>query len=146
MVTTCLIKRFQIVQHIGQQLSHSRVRQHSALERFVGLLAIHKRDYGAADHLLQKELDYFSRVFDNPDRPLMAILGSVKISDKLNVIENLIKRVDALFIGGTMTYTFLKAQGIAMGKSMVEEDFIEKAKELLETAKQKKLQKSARRC
>ncbi|MBD3386001.1 phosphoglycerate kinase [candidate division KSB1 bacterium] len=96
-----------------------------------------KLGQGAAGYLLQKELDYFSKVFDNPDRPLMAILGGAKISDKLNVIENLMKRVDAIFIGGAMAYTFLKAQGKSVGNSMVEEDFVEKAKELLETAKEK---------
>lgn len=98
-----------------------------------------KLGQGAAGYLLQKELDYFSKVFDNPDRPLMAILGGVKISDKLNVIENLMKRVDALFIGGAMAYTFLKAQGIPVGDSLVEEDFLDKAKELLQSAEKKNL-------
>jgi phosphoglycerate kinase len=96
-----------------------------------------KLGQGAAGYLLQKELDYFTKVFNNPDRPLMAILGGAKISDKLQVIENLLERVDALFIGGAMAYTFLKAKDYPVGNSMVEEDFISKAKELLEMAKDK---------
>ncbi len=96
-----------------------------------------KLGQGAAGYLLQKELDYFTKVFDKPDRPLMAILGGAKISDKLQVIENLLERVDALFIGGAMAYTFLKAKDYSVGNSMVEEDFISKAKELLGVAKDK---------
>ena len=96
-----------------------------------------KLGQGAAGYLMQKELEYFSKVFDNPQRPLMAILGGAKISDKLQVIDNLLQKVDALFIGGAMAYTFLKARGLQVGKSMVEEDFLEKAKELIEKAKSK---------
>jgi phosphoglycerate kinase len=98
-----------------------------------------KLGQGAAGYLMQKELDYFAQVFDAPKRPLVAILGGAKISDKLMVIENLLKQVDALLIGGAMAYTFLKAQGISVGKSLVEENFLEKAKELLAMAKEKNL-------
>jgi phosphoglycerate kinase len=91
----------------------------------------------AAGYLLQKELEYFAKVFDNPDKPLVAILGGAKVSDKLLVIDNLLKKIDSLLIGGAMAYTFLKAQGKSVGKSMVEEDLVSKAKELLDRAKSK---------
>ena len=92
---------------------------------------------GASGYLMSKELEYFARVFENPQRPLLAILGGAKISDKLLVIENLLQKVDSLMIGGAMAYTFLKAKGVDVGTSRVEADFIEKAKELLVTAKEK---------
>jgi len=86
---------------------------------------------------MSKELDYFARVFDAPERPLLAILGGAKISDKLLVIENLLSKVDSLMIGGAMAYTFLKARGIEVGTSRVEADFIAKAAELFGIAKAK---------
>jgi phosphoglycerate kinase len=98
-----------------------------------------KLGQGASGYLMQKELDYFAQVFDHPARPLVAILGGAKVSDKLLVIENLLKQVDALIIGGAMAYTFLKAQGISVGKSLVEQDLVEKARELLALAKAKNL-------
>ena len=91
----------------------------------------------AAGYLMQKELEYFARVFDNPERPLLAILGGAKVSDKIKVIENLLDKVDGLLIGGAMAYTFLKAKGTRVGNSRVEEDFVEKAKEYFEKAKEK---------
>ncbi|MBN2001290.1 phosphoglycerate kinase [candidate division KSB1 bacterium] len=96
-----------------------------------------KLGQGAAGYLLQKELDYFSKVFDNPQKPFLAILGGAKVSDKLLVIDNLMKQTDAILIGGAMAYTFLKAQGVSVGKSLVEEDLVDKAGEILETAKKK---------
>ena len=96
-----------------------------------------KLGQGAAGYLMQKELEYFAKVFDNPTRPLIAILGGVKVSDKILVIENLLSKVDSLLIGGAMAYTFLKAQGNEVGTSKVEQDFIEKAKEYLVKAKEK---------
>ncbi len=96
-----------------------------------------KLGQGAAGYLLQKELEYFAKVFDAPERPLLAILGGAKVSDKILVIENLLEKVDSLMIGGAMAYTFLKAKGIAVGNSRVEEDFVEKAKEYIEKAKAK---------
>lgn len=92
---------------------------------------------GAAGYLLQKELDYFDKVFGNPERPLLAILGGAKVSDKILVINNLLEKVDSLIIGGAMAYTFLKAKGIAVGTSRVEEDFIDKAKEYLAKAEER---------
>jgi 3-phosphoglycerate kinase len=72
---------------------------------------------------------------DNAEKPFVAILGGAKVSDKLAVIENLIRKVDSILIGGAMAYTFFKAQGIAIGKSLCEEDFVDKALGLLEEAK-----------
>ncbi|MDZ7317230.1 MAG: phosphoglycerate kinase [candidate division KSB1 bacterium] len=92
---------------------------------------------GAAGYLMAKELEYFAKVLENPERPLLAILGGAKVSDKIGVIENLLEKVDSLIIGGAMAYTFLKAKGVSVGKSRVEEDFIDKAKSYLEKAKAK---------
>ncbi len=96
-----------------------------------------KLGQGAAGYLMQKELEYFAKVFDNPEHPLLAILGGAKVSDKILVIENLLKKVDCLIIGGAMAYTFLKAKGVNVGASRVEEDFIDKAKEALKAAKER---------
>lgn len=86
--------------------------------------------------LLEKELEYFGKVIDNPDRPLVAILGGAKVSGKLQVINNLMKKVDTLLIGGGMMFTFLKAKGLEIGSSLVEENLIETAKEILASAQQ----------
>jgi phosphoglycerate kinase len=96
-----------------------------------------KLGQGAAGYLLQKELEYFAKVFDNPKKPFLAILGGAKVSDKILVIDNLLDTVDSLMIGGAMAYTFLKAKGVAVGSSRVEEDFVEKAKEYLAKADEK---------
>jgi phosphoglycerate kinase len=96
-----------------------------------------KLGQGAAGYLLQKELEYFAKVFDNPGKPLLAILGGAKVSDKILVIDNLLNKVDSLMIGGAMAYTFLKAKGVNVGNSRVEENFVEKAKEYIKTADQK---------
>jgi phosphoglycerate kinase len=85
----------------------------------------------AAGFLLMKELDYLGGVMANPDRPFVAILGGAKISGKIDIISNLLPRVDNIIIGGGMAYTFFKAQGKEIGKSLLEEDKIELAKELL---------------
>lgn len=89
----------------------------------------------AAGLLMQKELDYLGRALHHPEKPFVAILGGAKVSDKIGVIQNLISKVDALIIGGGMAYTFLKAQGQKVGKSLVEEDKIDLARKLLEEAK-----------
>lgn len=96
-----------------------------------------KLGQGAAGYLLQKELEYFAKVFDNPQKPFLAILGGAKVSDKILVIDNLLNKVDSLMIGGAMAYTFLKAKGVAVGSSRVEEDFVERAKEYLAKAEEK---------
>ena len=89
--------------------------------------------------LMEKELEYLGRALQNPERPFVAILGGAKVSDKIGVIKNLLSKVDVLIIGGGMAYTFLKAQGEAVGKSLVEEDKVALAKELLQEAKTHKL-------
>jgi phosphoglycerate kinase len=88
----------------------------------------------AAGLLMDKELEYLNKVTHNPARPCVAILGGAKVSDKIEVIENLMKFVDQLLIGGAMAYTFMKAQGLPTGKSLVEDDKVELAKELLARA------------
>jgi phosphoglycerate kinase len=93
----------------------------------------------AAGLLMEKELQYLGRVLEHPERPFVAILGGAKVSDKIGVIKNLLSKVDVLIIGGGMAYTFLKARGEAVGKSLVEGDKIELAKELLQQAKTHKL-------
>lgn len=88
----------------------------------------------AAGLLLQKELDYLSPILTNPKKPFVTILGGAKVTDKIGVIRNLLPKVDALLIGGGMSYTFLKAQGIEIGKSLLERDKIELAADLLKDA------------
>lgn len=90
-----------------------------------------------AGYLMQKELDILGKAVSNPDHPFVAILGGAKVSDKIGVINNLIEKVDTLIIGGAMAYTFIKAQGYEVGNSLLEEDKIELAKELLQKAKDK---------
>src|SRR6056297_3438650 len=86
--------------------------------------------------LLEKEIKYLEGSVNNPDRPFVAILGGAKVSDKIGVIENLLGKVDSILIGGGMTYTFYKAKGLPIGDSLVEEDKIDLAKELLEKAEE----------
>jgi phosphoglycerate kinase len=89
----------------------------------------------AAGLLMEKELAYMGKAVTNPARPFVAILGGAKVSDKIEVVENLMKIADAMLIGGGMAYTFLKAQGFGIGKSLVEDDKIELAKKILADAK-----------
>ena len=86
--------------------------------------------------LLAKEIEYFDKALSNPPKPFVAILGGAKVSDKIMVIENLMKKVDAILIGGGMAYTFLKAQGMEIGSSKLEADKIDVAKSIIEKAKQ----------
>jgi phosphoglycerate kinase len=88
-----------------------------------------------AGFLMEKELDYLSKAIEDPAKPYVAVLGGAKISGKIDVIQNLMGKVDALLIGGGMMYTFYKAQGMEIGKSLLEEDKIELAKKLLSDAK-----------
>ena len=90
-----------------------------------------------AGFLLQKECEYLGKVVSAPERPLVAILGGAKVSDKVAVLDNLVSKVDALLVGGAMAYTFLTAQGIAVGNSLVEKDHVETARRLLDAAKQR---------
>ena len=93
----------------------------------------------AAGLLMEKELQYLGRALENPERPFVAILGGAKVSDKIGVIQNLLTKVDALIIGGGMAYTFLKAEGQPVGKSLVEEDKIPLAKDLLKQGKERNI-------
>jgi phosphoglycerate kinase len=88
----------------------------------------------AAGLLLQRELDYLSRILMGPEKPFIAILGGAKVSDKIGVIKNLLPKLDALLVGGGMAYTFLKANGINIGRSLIEQDKVAVAKELLAEA------------
>ena len=88
-----------------------------------------------AGFLMEKEITYLSKVTENPERPLVAIMGGAKVSDKILVIENLLEKVDTLLIGGGMAYTFLKSQGVKIGKSLCEDDKLDLAKSLIEKAK-----------
>jgi phosphoglycerate kinase len=90
----------------------------------------------AAGFLMKKEVEALSKITESPDRPLVAILGGAKVSDKIKVIEHLLSKVDALLIGGAMAYTFLRAQGLATGDSLVEEDRVETASTVLTRAKE----------
>ncbi len=92
----------------------------------------------AAGLLMEKELAYLGKAITNPARPFVAILGGAKVSDKIEVVENLMKIADAMLIGGGMAYTFLKAEGQPIGKSLVEEDKLELARRLREEAQAKK--------
>jgi phosphoglycerate kinase len=91
----------------------------------------------AVGYLMEKEIDYLGNAVNNPVRPFAAILGGAKVADKINVIGNLIEKVDILIIGGGMAYTFVKAQGYEVGKSLLDEERIDFAKEMIKKAKEK---------
>jgi phosphoglycerate kinase len=91
----------------------------------------------AAGLLMQKELEYLGKAVSDPQKPFVAIIGGAKVSDKIDVIRNLLTKVNALLIGGAMAYTFLKAQGKNVGKSLVEQDKLELAKELIAEAQRR---------
>lgn len=110
-------------------------RAHASTEGVARLM-----DQSAAGFLVAKEIDYFTKVLNNPERPLVAILGGAKVSDKITVIENLLNLVDVLLIGGGMAYTFMKAQGLEIGNSILDENGIETAKTVMAKAKEKGVQ------
>ncbi|WP_277679440.1 phosphoglycerate kinase [Gracilibacillus dipsosauri] len=91
----------------------------------------------AAGFLLEKELEVLGKALSNPDRPFTAIIGGAKVKDKIGVIDNLLDKVDNLIIGGGLAYTFVKARGFEVGKSLLEEDKIDLAKEYMQKAKDK---------
>jgi phosphoglycerate kinase len=109
-------------------------RAHASTEGIV-----HHVKESAAGLLMAKEVEYLGNVLEHPERPFVAILGGAKVSDKLEVIENLIPRVDALLIGGAMAYTFFAARGIPVGKSLVEADLIETARDVERRARERNL-------
>jgi len=103
----------------------------------------HASTAGVADYLpayagllMEKEITYLNKVVQNPERPMVAIMGGAKVSDKILVIENLLNKVDSLLIGGGMAFTFLKAQGKGVGKSLCEDSQLDVAKKVFEKAKQ----------
>jgi phosphoglycerate kinase len=89
--------------------------------------------------LMQQELTVLARIFDAPARPLVAILGGAKVSDKLALIESLLGRVDRLLVGGGMAFTFLRAQGLGVGRSLLEPNLVEKARHLLDQARARRV-------
>ncbi len=89
----------------------------------------------AAGFLIQKEVEYLGKALGTPARPFVAIVGGAKVSDKIKVLDNLMAKADAVLIGGAMAYTFLKAQGVPVGRSLVEEDKLELARQILDKAK-----------
>lgn len=105
---------------------------HRAHASVVGIASYFKEK--AAGYLLKKEVDYLSKITHNPEKPYVAILGGAKIEDKIPVLESLVTKADVLLIGGAMAYTFLKAQGKQVGKSLVEDDKIEIAREIMKKA------------
>ena len=97
-------------------------------------------DTAVVGYLMQKEIDFLGNAVNNPERPMVAILGGAKVADKLKVIDNLLEKCDTLIIGGGMAYTFLKAQGLEVGRSLVDDEKIEYCKEMM--AKAEKLGKN----
>lgn len=92
-----------------------------------------------AGFLLKKEMTYFTRAIENPQRPLLAMIGGAKVSDKLGALKNLLDKVDKVVIGGGMAFTFLRAQGYEVGNSLVEEDLLGMARDILDLAQKKKI-------
>ena len=94
-------------------------------------------DTAVVGYLMQKEIDFLGNAVEKPERPFVAILGGAKVSSKIPVIENLLDKVDTLMIGGAMSYTFMKAQGLGVGNSLLEEDYLEYVLQMVEKAKEK---------
>ena len=107
-------------------------RAHASIEAIT-----HHLQPAAAGLLMRRELDTLARIVDRPERPLVAILGGAKVSDKLALVENLLERVEALLIGGGMAFTFLRALGHEVGRSLVETDQLETARRVLESARRR---------
>ena len=109
-------------------------RAHASTEGIV-----HHVTQAAAGLLMAAEVEYLGKILEHPDRPFVAVLGGAKVSDKLEVIQNLVPRVDALLIGGAMAYTFFKARGVPSGKSLVEEDLLDAARAVEQQAQSRSL-------
>src|ERR1700726_870650 len=109
---------------------------HRAHASVVGITHFVKQ--AAAGLLMERELSYLGRALLNPERPFVAVLGGAKVSDKIEVVENLMRVADAMLIGGGMAYTFLKSQGLPIGKSLVEPDKLDLARRVLQEAQQRK--------
>jgi 3-phosphoglycerate kinase len=93
----------------------------------------------AAGFLVEKELKFLGKALENPARPFLAILGGAKVSDKINIIENLLNKVNTIIIGGAMSYTFLKSRGVIIGTSLAEDDKLDLATELIKKSKERKV-------
>ena len=113
-------------------VSHRAAASNTAITKFVPVCA--------AGFLLKNEIEYFNKAMKNPARPLVAIIGGAKVSDKIKVLENVIDNVDRLVVGGGMAFTFLKAQGFNVGKSLCETDMLELARKIMDKAKAKNVQ------
>jgi phosphoglycerate kinase len=109
-------------------------RAHASTEGIV-----HHVKEAAAGLLMAAEIEHLGRVLEHPDRPFVAVLGGAKVSDKLEVIENFVGRVDALLVGGAMAYTFLKARGVPVGRSLVEAELLEAARDIDRRARERNL-------
>ena len=115
-------------------------RAHASVEAITHFV----KDCGAG-FLMKKEITSFEKAMNNPQRPLVAIIGGAKVSGKLEVLENIIQKVDMILIGGGMAFTFLKAQGLEVGKSLVEDDLLETAKTIMQKAQSQEREHSAAR-
>jgi phosphoglycerate kinase len=109
-------------------------RAHASTEGIV-----HHVKQAAAGLLMAAEVQYLGKILEHPERPFIAVLGGAKVSDKLEVIQNLVPRVDALLIGGAMAYTFFKARGLPVGTSLVEDELVESAREVEQQAQARNL-------
>jgi phosphoglycerate kinase len=112
-------------------------RAHASIEAITRFVNGADGENCAAGFLMKKELEYFNKAMENPKRPLVAIIGGAKVSSKIGVLKNLIERVDKLIIGGGMAFTFLKTLRYDVGKSMVEEDLLDTAYDIVKLAKEK---------
>ena len=113
-------------------VSHRAAASNSAITEFVKTCA--------AGFLLKNEVEYFRKAMVNPARPFVTIIGGAKVSDKIGVLEKIIEKVDKLLVGGGMAFTFLKAQGNSIGKSLCEEDMLDVARKIMQKAKEKNVQ------
>jgi phosphoglycerate kinase len=110
---------------------------HRAHASVSGMVADFPKDRVAAGFLMEKELKALAKIIEHPDKPLVVIFGGAKVSDKIELIQNFLGKADAILIGGAMSYTFLKAEGFEIGKSLCEEDKLDLALDLLKQAKAK---------
>jgi phosphoglycerate kinase len=108
-------------------------RKHASID---AITKFFDADHKAAGFLMSKEINFFSKVLENPVRPFIAVVGGSKVSGKLQALTNLINKVDKIIIGGGMAFTFLKAQGHEVGNSLVEDDLLDEAKEIMTKAKE----------
>jgi phosphoglycerate kinase len=127
-----------LASHGGLYVNDAFGSAHRAHASTVGITRFAEK--AAAGLLMEKELTFLGKAVADPEHPYVAILGGAKVSDKIDLIENLLKLLDVLIIGGGMAYTFLLAQGVAVGKSLVEEDKVELARKLLSAAESRKIE------